>query len=51
MFGRKTAGVAGVAAVVYGVWLRPRLERWGATDEEVTGPYPGSDLVPDGVAP
>jgi proline iminopeptidase len=22
--------------------------RWGATDEEVTGPYPGARLVPDG---
>jgi len=47
-FGRKIVGAAGVAAVVYGVWLRPRLWRWGATDEEVAGPYPGADLVPDG---
>lgn len=47
-FERKTAGVAGMAAVVYGVWVRPRLMRWGATDEEVTGPYPGADLVPEG---
>ena len=22
--------------------------RWGATDEEVAGPFPGADLVPDG---
>jgi hypothetical protein len=36
-----------MAAVVYGVWVRPRLVRWGATDEEVAGPYPGADLVPD----
>lgn len=47
-FGRKIAGVAGLAAVVYGVWVRPRLMRWGASDEEVAGPYPGADLVPDG---
>ena len=47
-FGRKIAGVAGTAAVVYGAWVRPRLMRWGATDEEVAGPYPGADLVPDG---
>ena len=33
-------GAAGVAGVVYGVWVRPRLWRWGATDEEVSGPYP-----------
>ena len=47
--GRKAAGVAGVAAVVvYAVWVRPRLMRWGATDEEVYEPYPGADLVPEG---
>jgi hypothetical protein len=45
---RKIAGMAGTAAVVYAVWVRPRLMRWGATDEEVAGPYPGADLVPDG---
>ena len=28
--------------------MRPRLMRWGASDEEVAGPYPGADLVPDG---
>ena len=28
--------------------LRPRLLYWGATDEEVAGPSPGADLVPDG---
>jgi hypothetical protein len=47
-FGRKIAGVAGTAAVVYGGWVRPRLMRWGASDEEVAGPYPGAELVPDG---
>jgi proline iminopeptidase len=46
--GRKLAGAAGAAAVVYGAWVRPRLARWGATDEEVTGPYPGAELVPGG---
>jgi len=46
--GRKTVGVAGVAAVVYGVWVRPRLMRWGASDEEIAEPYPGAELVPDG---
>ncbi len=45
---RTIAGVAGTAAVVYAAWVRPRLMRWGATDEEVAGPYPGVDLVPDG---
>jgi hypothetical protein len=41
------AGLAGTAAA-YAVWIRPRLKNWGATDEEVTGPYPGADLVPGG---
>lgn len=45
---RKIAGVAGTAAVIYAAWVRPRPMRWGATDEEVAGPYPGADLVPDG---
>jgi hypothetical protein len=41
-------GVAGMAAVVYGCWVRPRLSHWGASDEEVAGPFPGSDVVPGG---
>lgn len=39
---------AGLAAGLYGGWVRPRLMRWGATGEEVAGPYPGAELVPDG---
>jgi hypothetical protein len=31
--------------------LWPRLSRWGATDEEVVGPYPGAELVPEGKRP
>jgi proline iminopeptidase len=46
--GRKTTVVAGLAALVYGRWVRPRLMRWGASDEEVAGPYPGAEVVPDG---
>jgi hypothetical protein len=45
---RKIAGTAVCGAAVYAAWLRPRLWRWGATDEEVAGPYPGAELVPDG---
>ncbi|MGY1737909.1 hypothetical protein [Geodermatophilus sp. SYSU D00684] len=41
-------GAAGAAVVVHGRWVRPRLLRWGATDEEVTGPFPGAGLVPGG---
>jgi hypothetical protein len=50
--GRKTAirVAAGMAAaeVVYAAWVRPQLMRWGASDEEVTGAYPGAELVPHG---
>jgi len=46
--GGRIAAVAAAAAVVYGSWIRPRLMHWGATDEEVAGPYPGAELVPDG---
>lgn len=41
-------GGAGTAALVYGGLLRPRLLRWGATDEELAGPYPGAEVVPHG---
>ena len=47
-YGRKVAAIGVVAVAVYGVWVRPRLMRWGATDQEVADPYPGADLVPDG---
>jgi len=42
------AGLAGLAVPVYGFVLRPRLVRWGASDEEVAGDYPGRKLIPDG---
>ena len=41
------AGMA-AAEVVYAAWVRPRLMRWGATNEEVAGPYPGAELIPHG---
>ena len=47
--GRKLAGLAGLAAAVYALVLRPRMDRWGATDEEVQDTYPGRELIPDGV--
>ena len=45
---RKIVGSGVVLLAVYGVWVRPRLKRWGATQDEVTGPYPGADVVPGG---
>lgn len=49
-WGRRTAaiGLVGSVAVVYGSVVRPRLMRWGASAEEVAGPYPGAGLVPEG---
>ena len=42
------AVAAGTAGVLYDRWVRPRLITWGATDEELAGPYPGADVVPGG---
>lgn len=37
-----------ITAGVYALIVRPRLLRWGATDEEVERPYPGAELIPGG---
>ena len=39
--------VAAAGALAYERVLRPRQERWGATDAEVGAPLPGDDLVPE----
>lgn len=41
----KLATVIGLVSG-YALSLRPRMLRWGATDEEVRRPYPGADVVP-----
>jgi hypothetical protein len=41
------AGLA-LSAGAYALVVRPRLLRWGASDEEVRQPYPGAELVPGG---
>jgi hypothetical protein len=33
-------------AVGYSAVVRPRLLRWGASDEEVHGSYPGAEPIP-----
>jgi proline iminopeptidase len=33
---------------VYAFAVRPRMLRWGATDEEVKRPYPGAGIIPGG---
>lgn len=45
----RALAAAGAVAAGYGVLVRPRLLRWGATDDEVRDPYPTRDLIPDGV--
>ncbi len=47
-FARKFAFFTALFVGVYAVAVRPRLVRWGATDEEVRQPYPGVDLIPGG---
>jgi proline iminopeptidase len=43
------AAAAGTAAAAaYRRFLVPLLMTWGATDDEVDGPFPGEDLVPGG---
>lgn len=48
MFVRKVAVLLTVALGAYAFIARPRLLRWGATDDEARAPYPGADLIPDG---
>lgn len=40
------AAGGGVAAYVR--WLRPRVQNWNATHEEIRAALPGDDLLPDG---
>jgi hypothetical protein len=44
----RLAALLGLSAGVYALLVRPRMLRWGASDEEVRGRYPGADLIPDG---
>jgi len=45
---KKLALLLLLAGTAYSTLVRPRLIRWGATEEEVQGPYPGADLIPGG---
>ncbi len=44
----KIGGALGLVLGAYFLVLRPRLLRWGTTDEEVQQPYPGAQLIPGG---
>lgn len=48
VLGTTSAAAVGVAAAAYRRFLAPRLMTWGATDDEVAGPFPGGDFVPEG---
>ena len=45
---RKFLALLGLSAGVYALAVRPRMLRWGASDEEVRWPYPGEGLIPGG---
>jgi len=45
---RRVVAAVALSVVGYTLAVRPRMLRWGASDEEVREPYPGSDLVPGG---
>lgn len=43
--GKLGAAGAGAAVALYAGWVHPRLMHWGATEEEVLGPFPGAEVV------
>jgi proline iminopeptidase len=45
---RKILALAGVSGLAYALVVRPRLLRWGATDDELRRPFPGGDIIPGG---
>ena len=45
---RRSAAALVLAAAIYVLFVRRRIVRWGATDDELARPYPGADLVPGG---
>jgi proline iminopeptidase len=47
-FARRLAALLGLSAGAYALGVRPRMLRWGASDEEVRQPYPGAELIPGG---
>jgi proline iminopeptidase len=45
---RRIAALLALSASAYALVVRPRLLRWGASDEEVRQPFPGAAIVPGG---
>jgi uncharacterized protein YndB with AHSA1/START domain len=48
MRARRRVAAAVLLAGCYALVIRPRMLRYGATDEEVRRPFPGADLIPGG---
>lgn len=48
-FVRRVVGVGTAVAAVYALVVRPRLIRWGATDDELRSDFPGADVVEHGI--
>jgi proline iminopeptidase len=46
---RRIVSVSTAAAAVYALLVRPKLIRWGATEDELHSDYPGADVVENGV--
>jgi hypothetical protein len=44
----RLVGLLALSAGVYALAVRPRMLRWGASNDEVQGPYPGAELIPGG---
>lgn len=44
-----TLGAAAAGMAVYGLALRPWFLNWGATREEVRGPWPGDEMTPNAI--
>src|SRR5581483_6166954 len=45
---RRLVALLAISVGMYALLVRPRMLRWGASDEEVRQPYPGADLIPAG---
>ncbi len=46
---RRVVTVTTAVAAVYALFVRPKLIRWGATEDELRSEYPGADVVEHGV--
>jgi proline iminopeptidase len=44
----RLGGLVALSAGLYALAVRPRMLRWGASDAEVRGPYPGLEAIPGG---